>query len=117
MNACDQGRKPKMKTWLSGTALVAATLMAFSTPAQARDAYLGEVFVFAGNFCPRNTLPADGRLLAIDQNTALFSLLGTMYGGDGRTTFALPKLDGTGDKEGRKLKYCIVTQGIYPARS
>ena len=46
------------------------------------------------NFCPRGMMEADGRLLPIAENTALFSLLGTMYGGDGRTTFALPDLRG-----------------------
>jgi microcystin-dependent protein len=55
---------------------------------------MGEVMPFAGNFVPRDYLPADGRLLSISQNTALFSLLGTTYGGDGMTTFALPDLRG-----------------------
>jgi microcystin-dependent protein len=55
---------------------------------------MGEVMPFAGNFVPRDYLPADGRLLSIAQNTALFSLFGTTYGGDGRTTFALPDLRG-----------------------
>jgi microcystin-dependent protein len=55
---------------------------------------LGEVMPFAGNFVPRDYLPADGRLLSIADNTALFSLIGTTYGGDGNTTFALPDLRG-----------------------
>ena len=49
---------------------------------------MGEVMPFAGNFVPRDYLPADGRLLQISQNTALFSLIGTYYGGDGMTTDA-----------------------------
>ena len=106
-----------MKTPIAAACLAAASLTAFATPAQARDGYIAEVFVFAGNFCPRNTLPADGRLLSISENTALFSLLGTMYGGDGRTTFALPKLDGMEDKDGRPVRFCIVTHGIFPPRS
>jgi len=57
---------------------------------------LGEVEMFAGNFVPGGFLPADGRLLSIVQNTALFSLLGTTYGGDGKVTFALPDLRGRG---------------------
>lgn len=60
----------------------------------AADPLLGEVMWFAGNFCPRGWASADGQLLAISQNSALFSLLGTMYGGDGRTTFGLPDLRG-----------------------
>lgn len=62
--------------------------------ASAQDCYLGEVRMFAGNFSPRGWAAAEGQLLPISQNTALFSLLGTTYGGDGRTTFALPDLRG-----------------------
>jgi len=58
------------------------------------EEYLGVIKLFAGNFVPKYYLPCDGRLLAISQNTALFSLLGTIYGGDGVTTFALPDLRG-----------------------
>ena len=58
------------------------------------DLYLGQIILFAGNFPPRATAFCDGQLLAIAQNTALFSILGTTYGGDGRTTFALPDLRG-----------------------
>ncbi len=74
-------------------ALIAATLAAPSAQA-GPDEYLGEILTVGFNFCPRGTLEADGRLLPISQNSALFSLLGTMYGGDGRTTFALPDLRG-----------------------
>jgi len=55
---------------------------------------IGEIRIFAGNFAPRNWAFCDGQLLAISQNQALFSILGTTYGGDGRTTFALPDLRG-----------------------
>lgn len=50
--------------------------------------------MFAGNFAPREWAFCDGQLLAISQNTALFSLFGTIYGGDGETTFGLPDLRG-----------------------
>ncbi|WP_416832233.1 MAG: phage tail protein [Erythrobacter sp.] len=106
-----------MKKRIAAACLAAAATLTLASPVQAREGYLAEVFVFGGNFCPRGTLPADGRLLEIRTNTALFSLLGTTYGGDGRTTFALPNLDGMEDKDGRKVKFCIVTQGIYPSRS
>ena len=56
--------------------------------------FLGEIRMFAGNFAPLGWLFCDGRTLPISQNTALFSLIGTTYGGDGRTTFALPNLNG-----------------------
>ena len=56
------------------------------------DAYVGEIFMMGSNFCPRGSLPADGQILPISGNEALFSLLGTIYGGDGRVSFALPDL-------------------------
>jgi len=55
---------------------------------------MAEVRLFAGNFAPRSWAFCNGQLLSISQNQALFSLLGTTYGGDGRTTFALPDLRG-----------------------
>ncbi|WP_340075262.1 phage tail protein [Leptobacterium sp. I13] len=60
----------------------------------AQDQYIGEIRMFAGNFAPRNWAFCDGRLLPISQYQALYSLLGNTYGGDGRTTFALPDLRG-----------------------
>jgi microcystin-dependent protein len=58
------------------------------------EGMIGEVRMFAGNFAPRNWALCEGQLLPISENTALFSILGTTYGGDGRTTFALPDLRG-----------------------
>lgn len=58
------------------------------------DGYIGETKMFGGNFAPRNWAFCHGQLLAIAQNQALFSILGTTYGGDGRTTFGLPDLRG-----------------------
>ncbi|MEL7532442.1 MAG: tail fiber protein [Bacteroidota bacterium] len=58
------------------------------------EPFIGEIAMFAGTFAPRGWALCDGSLLPISQNTALFSLLGTTYGGDGRTTFALPDLRG-----------------------
>jgi microcystin-dependent protein len=56
------------------------------------DNFLGEIRMFAGNFAPNGWAFCDGQILPINQNTALFSLLGTTYGGDGIQTFALPDL-------------------------
>ena len=56
------------------------------------DPFIGEVQMFAGNFAPRSWALCDGQLLAVADNDALFSLLGTRYGGDGRTSFGLPDL-------------------------
>lgn len=58
------------------------------------EPFVGEIRLFAGNFAPQNWAFCDGQLLAVSSNDALFSLLGTMYGGDGRTTFGLPDLRG-----------------------
>ncbi len=58
------------------------------------EPFIGEIKMFGGNFAPRGYAFCEGQLLPISQNTALFSLLGTIYGGDGRTTFALPDLRG-----------------------
>jgi len=56
--------------------------------------YLAEIKMFGGNFAPRGYALCNGQIVAISQNTALFSLLGTTYGGNGQTTFALPNMQG-----------------------
>jgi len=58
------------------------------------EPFVAEIRIFAGNFAPRGWAFCDGQLLPVSQNTALFSLIGTTYGGDGRTTTALPNLQG-----------------------
>jgi microcystin-dependent protein len=69
--------------------------LAYSAPASAQsDGLLGQFMQVGFNFCPRGWTSASGQILSIAQNTALFSLLGTTYGGNGQTTFALPDLRG-----------------------
>jgi len=58
------------------------------------DPFIAEIVMFGGNFAPRGWAFCDGQLLAISSNTALFSLVGTTFGGDGRTTFGLPEMRG-----------------------
>src|SRR6185369_16953456 len=58
------------------------------------EPYIASIVMFAGNFAPRGWAFCAGQILPISQNTALFSLLGTTYGGNGQTTFALPDLRG-----------------------
>src|SRR5258708_4087060 len=58
------------------------------------EPYLGEIRMFGGNFAPKGWAFCNGQILSISQNTPLFSVLGTTYGGDGVTTFALPDLQG-----------------------
>ena len=57
--------------------------------------FLAEIRIFTGNFAPKGWALCDGQLMSISQNTALFSLLGTTYGGDGKSNFALPNLQGS----------------------
>src|SRR6266704_868746 len=59
------------------------------------DPFVAEIRIFPFNFAPKGWAWCDGQLLPISQNTALFSLLGTFYGGDGKSTFALPYLQGS----------------------
>lgn len=76
------------------TALLLGAIGAAPGPAQAQQRYLGEIFLVGENFCPRGSSALDGQILSIIQNQSLYSLLGTTFGGDGRTTFALPDLRG-----------------------
>lgn len=75
------------------------------------ECVLGQVWLVAGAVA--SGTPAEGQLLAISANDALFSLLGTTYGGDGRTTFGLPDLR---DAAPNGLTYVICTSGLYPSR-
>src|SRR5688572_31227038 len=59
------------------------------------DPFVAEIRIFPFNFAPTGWAFCDGQLLPLSQNTALFSLLGTTYGGDGKSTFALPDLQGS----------------------
>jgi microcystin-dependent protein len=72
----------------------AQTFLINKKPYLTMDQYIGQLMLFAGNFAPRGWAFCHGQLLSIAQNSALFSLLGTTYGGDGRTTFGLPDLRG-----------------------
>lgn len=78
------------------------------------DAILGQIRLFAFNFAPRGWMLCDGTTLPISQYTAVFSLVGTTYGGDGRTTFALPNLKGKEPIPGST--YCICMEGVFPSR-
>ena len=74
------------------------------------EPFVGEIRMFAGNFAPRGWAFCDGQLLAVSQNDALFSLFGTIYGGDGRTTFGLP------DMRGRIPLHAGTGPGLSPRR-
>lgn len=134
-----------IKTVFAALAISGTVLAVPATASAGSEPFIGEVMLFGGNFCPRGFASAEGQLLPIAQNSALFSLLGTQYGGDGRTTFGLPDLRGRapvgtgqppgGDvyRPGQKvpgsavsgakgipglaMKWCIATQGLYPSRN
>jgi microcystin-dependent protein len=76
--------------------------------------FIGEMRLFAFEVVPKGWSACEGQLLPISQNTALFSLLETRFGGDGRTTFALPDMRGKAPAE---THYCIALQGAFPMPS
>lgn len=78
------------------------------------DYTIGEITLFAFPFAPVGWMSCEGQILNVSTNQALFSLIGATYGGDGRTTFALPNLKGS--EPVPQMKYYIATQGIYPQR-
>ena len=83
---------------------------------------MASITVFAGNFAPRGFAFCEGQELKIAENQALLSLIGTLYGGDGRTTFRLPDLREAEKtlkaKNGRSgPRYIIATSGLFPSRN
>ncbi len=92
-------KQKKKRSFLTATVFMAAILFMITGTAvkesQAQiEPFIGQIVMFGGNFAPRGWALCDGQLLPISQNQALFSILGTTYGGDGRTTFGLPDLRG-----------------------
>jgi microcystin-dependent protein len=79
------------------------------------DALFGTIMLFPYNFAPMGWMSCEGQILTITQYQALFSLIGATYGGDGRTTFALPNLKGAEPLP--TIKYYIAMNGIYPSHS
>lgn len=80
------------------------------------EEYLADIILFAGTYCPQYYMYCDGQTLQIQQNQALFAILGNQYGGDGVHTFCLPNLNKIPILQGTSLKYIICTEGIFPAR-
>lgn len=74
--------------------LLVVSSMFFTKKAYSQDEFIGVIKLFAGNFAPQNYMFCNGQVLSISSNAALFTLLGTTYGGNGTTTFALPDLRG-----------------------
>lgn len=80
------------------------------------EPFLGQVCFFAFMFTPRGWHECDGAVMSIAQNNALFALLGTQFGGDGRSTFALPKIAPIQSEHGAPVKAYIALEGIFPSR-
>lgn len=78
------------------------------------DYYLGTIELYAFNFAPKGWEACEGQLLPISSHQSLFALIGTTFGGDGITTFALPNLKGKGPEKG--MHYCIAIDGEWPPR-
>lgn len=104
------------------SATVIATPVTTPTPVQdlsngSTAPFIGEIKLFAGNYAPKDWALCDGSELQIISNTALFSIVSTTYGGDGRTTFNLPDLrTNTATPAGVKLNYIICVRGNFPVR-
>ncbi len=84
------------------------------------DTFIGSLLLVPFNFVPLGWAPCNGQLLPINQNQALFSLIGTTFGGNGTVNFALPNLTGANgitDASGSPLTWIIALQGIFPSRS
>ena len=77
------------------------------------EPYLGQIQLFPYNFEPSYWLLCDGRELKINDFTPLFALIGTTFGGDGSSTFCIPKLDAIENN----VKYYIAVNGVFPSRS
>jgi microcystin-dependent protein len=82
------------------------------------EALMGEVKLFAGSFAPKYWEFCQGQVLPITENTALFTILGAQYGGDGMTTFGLPNLAPLTPigADPTPINYIICVSGIYPQR-
>lgn len=99
--------------------LLLATALSMSAGAAeaASQPFIGEVITVANPFCPSGFSPMNGQLLAISENETLFQLIGTTYGGDGQTTFALPTAKPVFTADGGvAFLQCISLYGVFPTR-
>ena len=87
------------------------------------ETFIGHIILFAGDFAPRGWTTCDGRMMSISDHGALFSVLGTRYGGDGRSTFDLRGRVASRPSEDRTaappvhVAFIIALEGLYPSRS
>jgi microcystin-dependent protein len=98
--------------------MAAIAILGMSASAQAGpEPFIGEVEVLPYSFCPNGFLPADGRLLAITDNEALYALYGIKYGGDGVNTFGIPYLPLKKALHKKTMMVCVAVAGIFPSQN
>ncbi len=100
---------------IAAAALFVACLSS-GAQAQSVSPFVGEICTFSFSFCPVGWLPTDGRLLSISPYSTLFNLIGTKYGGDGVSTFALPQTKVVQTVNKVKMTQCIAYLGVYPSQ-
>lgn len=79
--------------------------------------YIGQICLFPWDWAPRGWARCNGEVLSIAEYTALFALIGTEFGGDGKTTFALPKMPAIKTADGGDVGYFINLEGVFPQRN
>ena len=103
---------------LAAAALGCATMCLNPQTARAQvEPFIAQIATFGFNFCPNGWAPLNGQLIPINQNQALFALLGTYYGGNGTTNFALPTAKPIFTATGFPLTQCIALFGVFPSRN
>ena len=103
-----------------GLVLAALTCTICVAPQVARaqvEPFIAEIRTFGFNFCPVGWAPLNGQLMPINQNQALFALIGTYYGGNGTTNFALPTAKPVFTATGHPFTQCIALVGVFPSRN
>lgn len=103
-----------MKNALIGCAALVLLAPVSGAGAQGTNPIIGQTITIASNFCPAGWAAMNGQLLAIADYDTLFTLIGTTYGGDGQTTFALPTAEPVTTVTGAALTQCISLFGVYP---
>lgn len=98
------------------TALLVSLMALSANSFASMECHLGEVSYMAFNYETDNYTEANGKYMSVNSEQALFALLGTKFGGDGYTTFQLPKIDPIKTANGAEIKAYICTNGIWPSR-
>lgn len=112
-----------MKNKLKTSVIISIIVISFFTQglnykSYASDVFLGEIHLYSFDFAPQGWAKCEGQILSIQQNTALFALIGTTFGGNGTTTFALPDLRTAAvqfENSPQPMCYYIALQGIFPS--